>query len=589
MPVLANPNLFKLSSQAASGSPDGNIFVNTSTKEIEFIPASVLANINYGASDPDRPGKPTGTIANPLIQADGALMNAVYSFFIIERKLNETLRKELPLLVSYDRKSGQYDFVNGFKLKTDTDRRYIRNGGWNERDATGALNQGAITRIYYNPVGIGSADAAEVFYYALTSDRSVNGTDLTFPGLPNEPIRVDTSSRTYFEISGRTWQRAYTTSNLTAIGNSEGTGAFIDNHSLTTSADLFVTETENNVSTQSTYTQITLNYLPGTGFIAWQSGVSYVQNAVVSFSGRWYRATSAHTSSGTNEPTDGGAPWVAYEGERLIGASYHPFNVIFAATSGTRTKNQFYQRERWLLRQATNINQNSANTGVIVGRRATPLFNFVSASQMDTALGVYIDSLDDIDINQVRFRDATGTFRTFPRFVATTITLNDTARIDPDLRVSLYFTNAGGNTYPGGNAIIIKDRFNTDMVWRPFTGTINRNGWANATAYAANTVVEDIVGGTWYLTVAGGTSNGSALSNDTGVTWVAYQSPASSSYSFDYDGNTQGGRTAGTEAAISAVATGRSKAQELVFAGNITPSGGAVSISMSTQRNFKGS
>jgi hypothetical protein len=41
----------------------------------------------------------------------------------------------------------------------------------------------------------------------------------------------------------------------------------------------------------------------------WQSGIPYITGAKVLFEGKHYEATSDHTSSGTNEPTDGGAPW----------------------------------------------------------------------------------------------------------------------------------------------------------------------------------------------------------------------------------------------------------------------------------------
>lgn len=44
--------------------------------------------------------------------------------------------------------------------------------------------------------------------------------------------------------------------------------------------------------------------------------------------------------------------------------------------------------------------------------------------------------------------------------------------------------------------------------------------WANATAYAANSVVSD--GGRWYITTAGGTSSGTGVGDDVGVTWVSY-------------------------------------------------------------------
>lgn len=44
--------------------------------------------------------------------------------------------------------------------------------------------------------------------------------------------------------------------------------------------------------------------------------------------------------------------------------------------------------------------------------------------------------------------------------------------------------------------------------------------WANSTVYGANAVVSD--GGRWYITTAGGTSSGTGVGDDVGVTWVSY-------------------------------------------------------------------
>ncbi len=64
--------------------------------------------------------------------------------------------------------------------------------------------------------------------------------------------------------------------------------------------------------------------------------------------------------------------------------------------------------------------------------------------------------------------------------------------------------------------------------------------WANSTVYAANAVVSD--GGRWYITTAGGTSSGTGVGDDTGVTWAAYSGERQidgSYYAFNiiYDAN----------------------------------------------------
>lgn len=56
------------------------------------------------------------------------------------------------------------------------------------------------------------------------------------------------------------------------------------------------------------------------------------------------------------------------------------------------------------------------------------------------------------------------------------------------------------------------------VTWLAGTGFA---AWANSTVYAANAVVSD--GGRWYITPAGGTSSGTGVADDTGVTdWEAF-------------------------------------------------------------------
>jgi hypothetical protein len=443
-------------------------------------------------------------------------------------------------------------------------------------------------------VGIGSALPTDQGYYALDPALTVDGTNFRFSGLPNELVRVDQSSQDFFEASIRPWGRTYARSNLTLIGNTEGVGAFIDNHSLTTAVDTNVTATENDVATHGDYTGITLNYLPGAGFAPWQDSVNYMANAVVSDAGRWFITAAGGTSSGTGVADDAGVTWAAYQGERQIGDNYYPFNIILANSGNSASYSIFYQRERWLLRQSTNINDNNGATGNIIGRRADELLGYTLGTPLNktfgTALGVFIDDLVATDLVRIAVRDATGTLRVFPQTVPVVIPLNDVARSDPDLKVTLYFNNANGATFPGNDAIIVQDADSNDIVVEPFTGNVNDAVWQSGVVYPANTVVQDIAGneGVWYLTAAGGTSSGPDLAGDTGVSdWQVYQAPESFSFTFDRDGNTQNGRIPGTDAAVTAVATGRTKAEENNFGTVIDEGGGTLSIVMNAQRNYR--
>ena len=601
MVLLNDPDFFLQSSQPPTGTPDGNIFYDTTTLRVSFIPVSALASIDFGAADGSN--KPTGINPNPLDGSDGFLTNALYSFTIEERNQDASLRGFLEILNAIDRLSGQYEYVNGWAPATDADRLQHRNGGWNERDINGA-----ITRTYYNPVGIGSVDPGETAYYSLTPDISVVPTNAAFSGQINEPVRVDTSDRSYFQVRFREWQRTYTSSDLILIGNTEGTGPFQENHSLNTDVDTNVFETESNVATQATYTGVTVNYLPGVGFLPWSAGVTYAANAVVEGTdNRWYITTSGGTSAGNASNlaggSDTGVAWVSYAGERNVGSvitpNFRPFNIIIANGGVEADYSVFYQRERWLLRQDTNINNNSANTGVIIGRRAEELLGYLLGAASDrafgTTLGVFIDDLSSVDRNRIAVRDATNQLNTFPRTAPIVFTLDDTVRADPDLLVDLYFTSNNGANYPGASALLIQDVNNVDIVVDPFTGIVDRNAWAAGVTYAPNTAVRNITtnDGVWFVTATGGVSAGDssdlAGGSDTGIAWAIYQAPASFSFDYDFDGNSQNGRTPGTNVDYTVVVTGRTKAVENTFVSvtPITSAGATITVSAQDQLNYR--
>ena len=593
MARIIDPDLFFLSSNPRGASPDGNIYFNFATKKIQAITSTDLATIDFGADDGS--DKPIGVQPNPLDPTDGFSLNAFYSWLVEESQVNASLRRELEILFAIDLLSGQYQFLNDWTFEADIDRNLARTGGWDERTGTTTIN-----RIYYNPVGIGTALASDLGYYALTEDRSVDGIDLNFGGLPDEPVRVDTSDRTYFKVAIRTWGRSYVESDLALINNTAGTGPFSDNHSLNVVTDVNITANQSDVGTLALYTGISLNYLVGSGFSPWFAGITYGANAVVqsTTTGRWFITATGGTAAGNDSDlaggSDTGVTWTSFAGEREIGAVWRPFNIIFANGGTDATKETYYQRERWLRRQSTNINQNSAQTGTIIGRRAAELLSFTLGQPLllpfGTATGVFIDDLSGVSINTVAFRDATGTLYKVPTQTPITGTLNDVARSDPDLKIDHYFEDAGGNTFPGSNAVLIDDVNGNDVIIQPFTGSVVYDPWTAGTVYAANTVVrnEATVEGTWYLTVAGGTAAGASLAADTGVTdWTVYLAPANYTFTFDFDNNNQGGRTPGTPFNFVARATGKTKAVEGTFTGSVTSAAGNVGIVMSAQRNYR--
>jgi len=167
------------SSQGRSGSPDGNVFFDVANGRIELITAEEVATIDMSS----RGG--TGTDANPLTEADGVKLEALYAFEREQRRLDENLRKYDYYFEGSFKFAGAYNLVNGRKFDdadgsntslTVDDRFKIRGSGWRELNAAGAIG-----RIYYGNKSLGNIDADSQPYYQLSQFGAVVDYDKTGP------------------------------------------------------------------------------------------------------------------------------------------------------------------------------------------------------------------------------------------------------------------------------------------------------------------------------------------------------------------------------------------------------------------------
>jgi hypothetical protein len=84
-----------------------------------------------------------------------------------------------------------------------------------------------------------------------------------------------------------------------------------------------------------------------------------------------------------------------------------------------------------------------------------------------------------------------------------------------------------------------------------------------------------------------GTSTAVLVNDNTGTPISGTVSGASIAFTFDYDGNVQGGRTAGTDAAITIVALGLGTAQYVIATATIGRSTGQTfSVVGALERNY---
>lgn len=152
---------------------------------------------------------------------------------------------------------------------------------------------------------------------------------------------------------------------------------------------------------------------------------------------------------------------------------------------------------------------------------------------------LHIDNLNSNDINNVVFKDAAGGSRSYPYVAAGTINFNSNLSTDATAKYTMFFTTTtGGQDFGTPAAIIVKDGENADI-----TGSVPQLG------------------------------GGSSVS-----------------FTFDYDGNVQGGRTAGVAANVTIVAIGTATAQYVISTGQITRAKGInFSLVSALERTYKAS
>ena len=200
------------------------------------------------------------------------------------------------------------------------------------------------------------------------------------------------------------------------------------------------------------------------------------------------------------------------------------YNFNIVVDGNNGTTQQIYEFVQYSLRQATDIDDGA---GTQVGFLANDLMKF-EGDTLKTTTGVAIDNFQAGDRNNLVFKDTGGTDRTFPFLATGTISFNANLVSDSSAIYRMFFTSGYGT----GSAILVDDNSGTDIS---------------------------------------GNVGGSAT--------VAFD--------FDYDGNTQGGRTAGTDANVTVVAIGLDTAQFVSATATIGRSTGQnISLVAPLERNY---
>jgi len=211
---------------------------------------------------------------------------------------------------------------------------------------------------------------------------------------------------------------------------------------------------------------------------------------------------------------------------RTIGGIPYTFSILINGNNGTAE--QIYEYVQWSLRQPTDIDASIVSR---IGKTSQELLTFVGdalKTNYTTDGGVFIDNFLAADTNRLTFTDNTNTQRTFPYVAAGNLVFNDNLKNDTDARYWVFFTTG----FDSSSALIVNDNSGN-----PITGSISGR--------------------------------------------------TSISFDFDYQNNTQGGRTPNTDANYTAIAIGLSTGQYVLSTGSITKStANSINFVAALERNY---
>lgn len=294
------------------------------------------------------------------------------------------------------------------------------------------------------------------------------------------------------------------------------------------------------------------------------------------------------------------------------------------ATPIVATAEEIYEKVQYLLRQASDID---ATDQTVTGKTADALLTFVGdtlkagvslpTNPNGGGSGVIIEGFSSNDTNRLVFVDNLGTERTYPFVAAGTINFNANLVSDGDgyywmfFQYTERFTNTGFSigSASGATATITSTTTNltTELadgdyialsgfatsanngIWL-LTGTPAGSGPYTVTATKVDgvTVVNESAGPSVSLDKNPINSPDAIIVQDNSDANISGSiGGASVAFTFDYDGNVQGGRTAGSDAVIVIRAIGLDTAQFVETNGTITRATGlSFSVVGGLERNY---
>jgi len=483
----------------------------------------------------------------------GVTGQALYSF-AKEQWKSETDLIRIPFPFTSITKT-QFDLVNNWNYVDDATRYLVRDAGW----AVISGSNNVTTEEWVGIVTLGTLGSTDQVYFQQSGSTQAGKVGETLvnvvqnfkmSGSVNQAVMQYSASfadternfRTVMNVFVREYQKTFGNASIQSTLSVPLQEYTVYSLPLTNATDTNISTTVESEATGSPYTDLTITFLSGSGFTTWGTGQSYTAGESVvqsATTGRWYIAGQSYTgpSSGTDADltgsSDGGGAWDPFTGERQIAGSWYAFNKIVNFGVGQNLSiSQGYTRLQYELRLNSDIDDGSQfPADTYIGLTTDVLTTFVGATLV-TANGVYIDNFQDADTNSIDFYDVAGVVHRFPYVATGIIAFNTYLSGDTDAEFFMFFTSVPSGSFGTTDAVVVNDN---DGL--PITGSVGGSG--------------------------------------------------SYSFTFDYDNNAQGGRTSGSNAAVTVVAIGLSTAQYVLATGTIERSkANSISLVSALERNY---
>jgi len=432
----------KQSTAGRGGAVDGNIYFDVANNEIQLIGVDELATIIYPVGHPSYTDGTT-PVANPLSQASGITMRALYNFENTRRRADETLRKYKRGTDGDYRFAGAFSFVNGVKLDVSTvnDRAKIRGSGFIEYAVAG---DGATTkdRIYHGVKSLIDIQSGTTSYSTLVTDtaeatlQAATWTNFTRTGPIDEVVQVfgttangdttagnfDYTARTLV-VRTRSW--GYNAGETTSVAS--GITEFSGN-----SAGYGVGETLN---PQNSYD--IANVYGGAKIVPW-TGMTLTGY------------TSPTTQTGF---VDGSAT----------------FTYVLANSAGG-TVQQVAAYLDALALQDSDIDSDGLRS--YNGKKGRIWYTRDAEGKVVTSAGLFVGGLTPVEQQKIKMTDNAGGVHVYPYFPSVEISMGTLCRTDPDAWYHVYYTS----TFDSAGAITVLDASATPVEVKGLCSTLPANG-----------------------------------------------------------------------------------------------------------------